>query len=269
MSEKFIYNPGQDVGKFNKYVGKVVEIVDNHGFAVRVKAEDGVSWVTRRTYLERVPDGTHAEDWEPNQHTQDALTYAGLSLDHTPDHYAIGGIDVWKYAELKFSTEANIGFHVINAIKYTTRYEHKNGLKDLIKARDSINRAIELLEDRQPKNTEKEEESRKRWEKLIAQAASELAQVIADCGYDPEWQKPTLAIMNHVSQCDPNFKHDKSTAAGLFGFLDSNRSWYSSDSVTPNWSKPYVQIHYGLKYIIDRYKTPQNALEFLNKNGWF
>lgn len=43
--------------------------------------------------------------------------------------------------------EANgLGFHAGNVIKYVSRYQHKNGLYDLYKARWYISRLIELEE---------------------------------------------------------------------------------------------------------------------------
>lgn len=197
-----------------------------------------------------------------------APTY-GLSLDHTPDHYSVGGIDVWKYAEMKFSHEANVGFHIINTIKYATRYEHKNGLDDLIKARDSINKAIELLEKRQPKKTEeeilKEDEAWWRHQRLMCEAKEVLSAILSE-RYDMGWLGPTMQIMDRISGCDPNYRQKNSSARGLFGFLDSTRKTYGTE--ISDWSAPYIQISCGLAYIKDRYGDPHKALEFLNKNGW-
>lgn len=87
---------------------------------------------------------------DPNDIKTDG-TYLASQEVNQPEHYAVGGIDPWAYARLKFSYEANMGFHIINTLKYITRYEHKNGLDDLIKARDSINEAIKIMEEKQPK----------------------------------------------------------------------------------------------------------------------
>lgn len=149
--DKFLYIPSESVGKdYVQYAGKILTVVQYNGGSVIVKAEDGKMWTTSERFLRTVPKVELAHFPKLNDHAVDGVRY-GLSLDHTPDHYSVGGIDVWKYAEMKFSHEANVGFHIINTIKYATRYEHKNGLDDLIKARDSINKAIELLEKRQPK----------------------------------------------------------------------------------------------------------------------
>lgn len=65
---------------------------------------------------------------------------------NVPDHYAKCGrqpIDVMK----DFMTpEAFEGFMVGNAIKYIMRYNFKDGLKDLKKCVDYVNRLIEFKE---------------------------------------------------------------------------------------------------------------------------
>lgn len=199
-----------------------------------------------------------------------AGTYAAGQEVNRPDHYAVGGIDVWEYAELKFSHEANVGFHIINTVKYVTRYEHKNGLNDLVKARDSINKAIELLEKRQPKKTDeeilKEDEAWWRQQALEQEVGLMLEEVILEYSHPADWRNPTMEIMRSISGCDPEYRQKNSSARGLFGFLDATRKKYGAE--TTDWSLPYIQIINGLAYIIDRYGNPHKALEFLNKYGW-
>lgn len=59
-----------------------------------------------------------------------------------PDHYHLGGIDVLEYAERKLSREQNIGFYRINVLKYVTRYDQKNGMEDLLKAKYYLDKLI-------------------------------------------------------------------------------------------------------------------------------
>lgn len=55
------------------------------------------------------------------------------------DHYEKGGIQPIEF------TEANgLGFHEGNIVKYVTRWRHKDGVKDLEKAKWYIERLIEL-----------------------------------------------------------------------------------------------------------------------------
>lgn len=53
-----------------------------------------------------------------------------------PTHYHQGGIDVIEYARMKLPKEQLIGFFRINIMKYLMRYDHKNGVEDLIKMQD-------------------------------------------------------------------------------------------------------------------------------------
>lgn len=61
-----------------------------------------------------------------------------------PSHYHTGNIDVIKFSEENFSNEELKGFCRINAIKYITRYDKKNGIEDLDKAIFYINKLKEL-----------------------------------------------------------------------------------------------------------------------------
>jgi len=63
-----------------------------------------------------------------------------------PNHYHSGNIDVIKFSEENFSKEEQKGFHRINAIKYITRYDRKNGVEDLNKAKFYIDKLIEMEE---------------------------------------------------------------------------------------------------------------------------
>ena len=63
-----------------------------------------------------------------------------------PTHYHKNGIDVIGFAEAQFSKEEQKGFHRINAIKYITRYDRKNGIEDLNKAKFYIDKLIEMEE---------------------------------------------------------------------------------------------------------------------------
>lgn len=61
-----------------------------------------------------------------------------------PVHYHKGGIDVIGFSEKQFPQSELKGFYRINILKYVTRFDRKNGTNDLIKARDYLNRLIEL-----------------------------------------------------------------------------------------------------------------------------
>jgi len=63
-----------------------------------------------------------------------------------PAHYAFGGIEAIEAMESCMSQEAYRGFLKGNAIKYLWRYEKKNGLEDLKKAKWYLKTLIFALE---------------------------------------------------------------------------------------------------------------------------
>jgi len=56
---------------------------------------------------------------------------------HHPKHYT-QGIEMWDY-----SYSHNLNFFEGNIIKYVTRWRHKNGLEDLLKAKQYLDKLIE------------------------------------------------------------------------------------------------------------------------------
>jgi SLT domain-containing protein len=79
--------------------------------------------------------------------------------------------------------------------------------------------------------------------------------------------QPVLELVARESSFNSNAKNPKSSAAGLFQFLDGTRKNYGGNSI--DWSDPYQQALAGLKYIKDRYGTPEKALSFWDKNKWY
>ena len=66
-----------------------------------------------------------------------------------PDHYGSSGIDV-----ISFCQANNLDFMQGNVIKYVFRYKNKNGLEDLEKAKEYIDRMIENLLDEEETDNE-------------------------------------------------------------------------------------------------------------------
>tara|TARA_R100001230_G_C5680211_1_gene186926 strand:+ start:1898 stop:2104 length:207 start_codon:yes stop_codon:yes gene_type:complete len=54
-----------------------------------------------------------------------------------PEHYT-QGIEMWEYA-----SSHNLDFFEGNIIKYVTRWKHKNGIEDLLKAKQYLDKLIE------------------------------------------------------------------------------------------------------------------------------
>ena len=65
--------------------------------------------------------------------------------DIKPNYYHKNGTDVIKMIEELRSKEASKEFCIGNVLKYVIRYDEKNGVEDLNKAKTYINRLI-LLE---------------------------------------------------------------------------------------------------------------------------
>ncbi len=61
-----------------------------------------------------------------------------------PNHYHRNNIDVIKFAELQFDKLELQGFYRINVLKYITRFDRKNKVEDLEKAKFYIDKLIEL-----------------------------------------------------------------------------------------------------------------------------
>lgn len=81
-------------------------------------------------------------DWFKKEYFEPILTIREMARDKVkhPNHYN-KGIEVWDYTD-----SWNMDFLEGNIIKYVTRYKHKNGVEDLKKAKQYIERLIEREE---------------------------------------------------------------------------------------------------------------------------
>ena len=80
----------------------------------------------------------------------------------------------------------------------------------------------------------------------------------------PEWQALQRLIQKE-SSWNPNAKNPRSTAYGLFQFLDS--TWRSVGAAKT--ANPAQQAEAGLRYIKQRYGSPTRALQFHLRNNWY
>jgi hypothetical protein len=58
-----------------------------------------------------------------------------------PSHYNVGKTEVWDYVY-----QHKLDFFEGNVIKYVTRWRHKNGIQDLKKAKEYLDKLISLEE---------------------------------------------------------------------------------------------------------------------------
>ena len=66
---------------------------------------------------------------------------------NSPDHYTTGGIETIDYIKAKLGKEGTISYCMGNVMKYTSRWQDKNGLEDLKKAQWYLNYAINLMKE--------------------------------------------------------------------------------------------------------------------------
>ena len=64
-----------------------------------------------------------------------------------PKHYNQGGVECIEALKSALGPEGFKGFCAGNVIKYTWRYQHKNGLEDVTKARWYLEKLIEELDE--------------------------------------------------------------------------------------------------------------------------
>jgi hypothetical protein len=95
-----------------------------------------------------------------------------------------------------------------------------------------------------------------------------LADMIAQAGahvFGPDEVPALLQIVQKESGFNPKAQNKRSTAHGLFQFLDS--TWKGTG--IEKTDDPTQQVIAGLKYIENRYKKPSKALEHHIKNNWY
>jgi hypothetical protein len=97
-----------------------------------------------------------------------ADAYKKKDVVNHPDHYTSGGIEVIDYMKAKMSEEQFEGYLLGNIIKYTSRYQQKNGVEDLLKAEWYIKKLVaEKKAERDEKAQKKHEFYEQRKEKLF------------------------------------------------------------------------------------------------------
>lgn len=67
-------------------------------------------------------------------------------IEH-PSHYNVGKTEVWDYIQ-----QHDLNFFEGNVIKYMTRWKHKNGIADLYKAKQYLDKYIKIQEDANKKS---------------------------------------------------------------------------------------------------------------------
>ncbi|MFE1630396.1 transglycosylase SLT domain-containing protein [Brevibacillus reuszeri] len=92
-----------------------------------------------------------------------------------------------------------------------------------------------------------------------------MTQLLVDAGANPSDISALLEISRRESSWNPSAANPKSSARGLWQFLDGTRKNYGIKID----ADPLTQTKAALQYIKDRYGTPQKALQFHNQKGWY
>lgn len=93
----------------------------------------------------------------------------------------------------------------------------------------------------------------------------EMAKRMARRRFGPGQYGALEELLERESGWDPHADNPTSSAHGLFQFLDSTRENYN----LPLHAGPRRQMKAGLRYIADRYTTPQQALAFHTAHGYY
>lgn len=98
-------------------------------------------------------------------------------------------------------------------------------------------------------------------------AAGAVSSALNEKGLSADWQQPLMELIARESSFNSTAKNSKSSAAGLFQFLDSTRKNYGGDKV--DWNDPYQQALAGIQYVVDRYSDPYKALKHWDDKKWY
>jgi hypothetical protein len=117
------------------------------------------------------------------------------------------------------------------------------------------------------KNYYKAEKDAKANPAAYSNASNYVSKGIGTLGLSKDWKNPVMELIARESSYNPNAKNPKSSAKGLFQFLDGTRKDYGWKGV--DWSNPEHQTLAGLKYIKAVYGTPEKALQHWDEKGWY
>lgn len=87
-------------------------------------------------------------------------------------------------------------------------------------------------------------------------------------GVDKSWNDAITWIVGKESGYDPNAANKTSTARGYAQFLKDTRREYEK-KLGLDYNNPVDQLVMMKEYLKDRYKTPQGAIAFWQKNHWY
>lgn len=102
--------------------------------------------VHREAALGYYPNWERIEEDDAGWQAYDKIVYMKHDNVNHPNHYKTGGIETIDYIRAKLGDEGTVAYCMGNVMKYTSRWQDKNGLEDLKKADWYLDYAINILE---------------------------------------------------------------------------------------------------------------------------
>ena len=130
-------------GTFENYYGIIKEKNTRDLFKYKLKIDNVINYSSDGSDMELVMNNFEKPTIYENIHTSTSNNTT-ITINDTikhPKHYTQGKIETWD-----FIIDHNLNFLEGSVIKYVTRHRHKNGIEDLKKAREFINKLIEVEE---------------------------------------------------------------------------------------------------------------------------
>lgn len=165
--EEIVFNDDNDNVATINSLGNLYEITDNDEFELWSKSIEGktesvgttIKWndngnlEVKDSYEIKVPDDIlnnnsnligYVEDQINTHKSNDVQQRKRNDTVNHPSHYNYGDIEIIDFIEqVTQHYNANVAYHIGNAIKYLARSPHKNGKEDVEKAKWYIERAYE------------------------------------------------------------------------------------------------------------------------------
>ncbi|WP_229294289.1 DUF3310 domain-containing protein [Staphylococcus kloosii] len=138
----FVQSIGKKDASLINQEGRVYVINDSFDF---VRWEDHIKSMSEDDNVLKAGLGVSKPTNEYKQSKE--LLQDNDTVNH-PAHYMQGKVEVIEFIEqVTKDYNANVAYHIGNAIKYIARSPHKNGKEDIAKAKWYIERAFENWED--------------------------------------------------------------------------------------------------------------------------
>lgn len=105
-------------------------------------------WTAEAFYREAGPQFmTHDNENSLGELLRKRLQQPKSDSVNSPAHYTTGGIETIDYIKAKLGVQGTIAYCMGNVMKYTSRWQDKNGLEDLEKADWYLDYAINLMKE--------------------------------------------------------------------------------------------------------------------------